>query len=57
MFLSIIKTAGSAVVSILMKGASEEFFKKLILMLVKMAVESSKTKYDDKILKLFEENL
>lgn len=49
--------AGKALIGMLMKLATEAFFKDILLLVADMAVKSTETKYDDKLLSSIKEAL
>ena len=57
LLIPVMKTAGKALISLLMSLATEKFFKEVLLMLAEMAAKSSKTEWDDKLVEKMREAL
>ena len=49
--------AAKAALSVLVKFATQAFFEELILWLAKEGAKSTKTKYDDKLVKMIETSI
>lgn len=55
--MGLLKTAGMAIVNMLLAGATQEFFQDIALLVLEKGAKSTKTDWDDKVVESFRQSV